>query len=105
MTADKGPIGSIKEEFELLERHISILKTVRGNQPIGLIRLSEMTEIPKHKVRYSLKILEKEGIIIATPDGATVSDRYDAFMDRTREYVQGLHESVEKLLDSLSGGE
>jgi len=35
MTDEKEPIGSISEEFALLERHIMILKTVKYNQPIG----------------------------------------------------------------------
>ena len=93
----KVPMGSIDEEFELLERHINILRTVHGNQPIGLIRLSEMTGIPKHRIRYSLKLLEQEGIIMATPDGATVTDKYDEFMESTREYVNSLYSRVESL--------
>ncbi len=94
-------MGSIDEEFELLERHISILRTVHGNQPIGLIRLSEMTGIPKHKVRYSLKLLEQEGIIRATQDGAVVTDGYDLFMESTREYVNSLYSRVESLKATL----
>ncbi len=101
MTENKEPIGSISEEFELLERHILILKTVKFNQPVGLIRLSEMTGIPKHKVRYSLKLLEKEGIIMATPGGATVTDRYDDFLKNISEYVKGLYSKVEELLSQI----
>lgn len=101
MTDSKGPTGSISEEFELLERHICILKTVHANQPVGLIRLSDMTGIPKHKVRYSLKLLEKEGIIVATQDGATTSDLYEGFMESTKTYIEGLHDKVERLMKSL----
>jgi len=101
MIDEKEPIGSISEEFALLERHIMILKTVRINQPIGLIRLSEMTGIPKHKVRYSLKLLEKEGIIRATTDGAVVTDKYDEFLKNISEYVKGLYSKVEELLSQI----
>ena len=101
MTDDKEPIGSISEEFELLERHIMILKTVKFNQPIGLIRLSEMTGIPKHKIRYSLKLLEKENIIVATPGGAMVTDKYDDFLKNISEYVNGLYTKVEELLSQI----
>ena len=96
-----NPVNSITEEFELLERHISILKTTRENQPIGLIRLSEMTGIPKHKVRYSLKLLEQQGIILATQEGATVTDGYDDFMRDVREYLGVLHDEIENLLGRL----
>ena len=92
-----GPISSIAEEFELLERHISILKTVCSSQPIGLIRLSECTGIPKHKVRYSLKLLEQQGIIRATPEGAVTTDRYAEFMASIKNGVDSLLEKAEKL--------
>ena len=101
MTNGKDPIGSITEDFDLLERHISILKATRDNQPIGLIRLSEMTGIPKHKVRYSLKLLEQQGIIKATQEGATVTDGYDDFMQKIEECLRGLRTRVQVLLERL----
>lgn len=70
---------------------------MKANQPVGLIRLSEMTGIPKHRVRYSLKLLEQQGIIHATPDGATVTDRYDGFMDEIAAYIDELAVRVEGL--------
>lgn len=70
---------------------------MKANQPVGLIRLSEMTGIPKHRVRYSLKLLEQQGIIHATPDGATVTDRYDGFMDEISKYIDELAVRVEGL--------
>lgn len=100
MTA-KDPVDSLYETLELLERHISMLRTVKENQPVGLIRLSEMTGIPKHKVRYSLKIMEQQGIVVATPEGATVSDGYEEFMKEMAESVEDLAEKVIALRDSL----
>ena len=101
MAHNKDPVGSLIEDVELLERHISILKTVKGNQPVGLIRLSEMTGIPKHRVRYSLKLLEQQGIIVATPEGATVSDRYDGFMNEISSYIDELATRIGKLRELL----
>ena len=101
MTEPKDPVESVNDDLELLERHISILRTVRDNQPVGLIRLSEMTGIPKHRVRYSLKIMEQQGIIVATPEGAVVSDGYDAFMASMAESVERLTEKVCLLRDAL----
>ena len=89
MTENKDPVGSLSDDVELLERHISILKTVRENQPVGLIRLSEMTGIPK--------LLEQQGIIHATPDGATVTDRYDGFMNEISRYIDDLAGKIEEL--------
>lgn len=101
MADNKDPVGSLIEDVELLERHISILKTVKGNQPVGLIRLSEMTGIPKHRVRYSLKLLEQQGIIVATPEGATVSDRYDGFMNDISSYIDELATRIGELKELL----
>ena len=101
MSEARDPVDSLNEDLELLERHISILRTVRDNQPVGLIRLSEMTGIPKHRVRYSLKIMEQQGIIVATPEGAVVSDRYDAFMNDMAASVERLAGRVCELRDAL----
>ena len=67
-------------ELDLMERHLLMLKATKENQPVGIIRLSEITDIPRHKVRYSLRLLEKDGLIVATPEGATVSERYDEYI-------------------------
>ena len=36
-------------EMDLIERHILMLKVTKENQPVGIIRLSELTGLPKHK--------------------------------------------------------
>ena len=56
--ADKKMIDKIDDDLELLARHIKMLRAIRENEPIGIIRLSEVTELPKHKIRYSLRLLE-----------------------------------------------
>ena len=101
--AGNDPVDSLRENLELLERHISTIRTVKENQPIGLIRLSEMTGIPKHKVRYSLKIMEQQGIIIATPEGAVVSDKYDEFMSHMAGSIEELASRVLALRDKING--
>ena len=46
--------SKIEAEIELLQRHVQMLKAIMDNEPIGIIRLSEMLRHPQHKVRYSL---------------------------------------------------
>ena len=88
---DTSPVTSkLTSEIELLERHILMLRITKENQPIGIIRLSELLGIPKHKVRYSLRILEDAGLIAATSGGATVTDGYAGFMEHVSEYLDGL---------------
>jgi predicted transcriptional regulator len=68
-------ITSVAEkEIDLLARHLDVLKTVKDHGPIGIIRLSKITGQPQHMVRYSLRTLEKGGIIKPSPQGAVVTE-------------------------------
>jgi len=80
----------LTSELDLLERHILMLKITRENQPIGIIRLSELLGIPKHKVRYSLRLLEQARLIQPSTDGARVTDDYDDFMSGAAAYLDAL---------------
>ena len=72
----RSSITSVAEkEIDLLSRHIDVLKTVKDHGPIGIIRLSQMTGQPQHMIRYSLRTLEKDGLIIPSRNGAVVTDR------------------------------
>ncbi|MCL2318126.1 MAG: hypothetical protein FWC44_03635 [Methanomassiliicoccaceae archaeon] len=97
MTRGASIFDSVHEEIELIGRHIDMLKVTKEMQPIGIIRLSEVLGMPKHKVRYSLRILEKEGLIIATSDGAMVSDKYDRFMNEVAEQLDELIANIKKI--------
>lgn len=70
-----GITSVAQKELDLLCRHIDVLKTVKDHGPIGIIRLSQMTGQPQHMIRYSLRTLEKDGIIVPSPHGAIVTDK------------------------------
>ena len=73
---NRSGITSVAEkELDLLTRHVDVLKTVKEHGPIGIIRLSQITGQPQHMIRYSLRTLEKDGIITPSPHGAVVTDR------------------------------
>lgn len=90
------------EEIELIERHIELLRATMENQPVGIIRLSEILDLPKHKVRYSLRVLEREGVITATPDGAVISGKYGEFMDGMSRYLESLVRRIEEVRARIS---
>lgn len=72
----KTTITSVAErELEIVNRHIDVLKTVLEEGPIGIIRLSQVTGQPQHIIRYSLRALEKEGVIHPSSAGAIVTDK------------------------------
>ena len=90
-------------ELELIERHVMMLKATKENQPIGIIRLSEILGIPKHKVRYSLRLLENEGLISPSTEGARVTERYDEFMADVERSLNDLEERIEHLRSIFAG--
>ena len=72
----RSSITSVAEkELDILCRHVNVLKTVKDHGPIGIIRLSQITGQPQHMIRYSLRTLEKDGLIIPSRQGAIVTDR------------------------------
>lgn len=83
-------VDRIASELELLARNVDILEKLAGKPPMGIIRLSESLKLPIHKVRYSLHLLEREGVIQPSADGAVVTDR-------SREYWESLDRSLDRM--------
>ncbi len=92
----------IDEDLELLDRHLELLHTLKVNGATGIIRLSEILGEPKHKIRYSLRLLEKDGAILPTPDGAVATDIYEEYMRSMLEYLAKLKKDVEDLEAKVS---
>jgi len=96
-------IEDLMEELNLLERHLKILKLLEREGPIGIMRISQITEIPPHRVRYSLRVLETEGMITATPEGAKIIGNLNEFYKNLKEKIEETSvrlEEIKKLLDS-----
>lgn len=85
----------VSGELEMLGRHLIILKCVVENEPIGILKLAEETKIPSHKVRYSLRVLEHEGLIAASAPGAVTTQR-------TKPFLNELEFMIEKLMDRVA---
>jgi len=75
---------------------MAILSAVIEHGPIGIVRLSEETDIPEHKVRYSLRMLEDDELVQPTPQGAIPADDVD-------ERVAEINEGIDELIDQLDG--
>ncbi|MGC8663134.1 MAG: transcriptional regulator [Thermoplasmata archaeon] len=93
-------IEDLKEEINLLERHIKILQLLYKEGPMGILRISQITDIPQHRVRYSLRILETERIISASPEGARVIGNVNDFIKKLKEDIS----EIEKKLNDLKNG-
>ncbi len=90
-------INKIEVELEMLERHLLILKCVIREEPIGIMKLAETTGLPKHKVRYSLRVLEHEGLIGPSLHGAVTTDKTKQFVGALGGRIDALEKRVEEI--------
>ncbi|KAA9399639.1 winged helix-turn-helix transcriptional regulator [Haloarcula sp. CBA1130] len=86
----------LEDQVEKEGRDLSILEAVIENGPIGIVRLAEETGVPKHKVRYSLRMLEDDELIEPTPQGAVPADNID-------ERVATINDGIGRLVEQLDG--
>jgi len=99
---NRSKITNVAEkELGLLSRHLEVLKTVRDHGPIGIIRLSQMTGQPQHMVRYSLRTLEKGGIILPSPNGAIVTEHIHETLGTLEDTLDNFTTTVQDLKKKL----
>ena len=90
-------VDRIEEELELLARNVEILEKLSKSPPIGIIRLSEALQLPIHKTRYSLHLLEREGVIQPSADGAVVTDKAVEFWANLNQSLARMSAVIERL--------
>jgi len=83
-------VARIEEELNLLARNVDILEKLAKSPPTGIIRLSEALHLPIHKTRYSLHLLEREGVIQPSADGAVITDK-------SKEFWTNLNQSLDRI--------
>ncbi|MFZ0830054.1 MAG: hypothetical protein WCB18_07930 [Thermoplasmata archaeon] len=83
-------VDRIASELDLLSRNVEILERLGDKNPLGIIRLSEALRLPIHKVRYSLHLLEREGVIQPSAEGAVLTDK-------ARQFWMQLDESLDRM--------
>ena len=89
--------GKASKDLELLKRHVTMLQFVADNEPIGIIKLAELMELPQHKVRYSLRLLEKDGLIKASTNGAKTTRKVEKFLEDLKEHLAEMNSSVKEV--------
>ena len=91
----------IETELDILKRHILVLKTLKENEPAGIIKLSDLTKHPQHMVRYSLRILEQDGLIEPSPQGAVTTDAVGDMMNLVKNKLKLMNKVLEELLKTI----
>ncbi|QLH82855.1 winged helix-turn-helix transcriptional regulator [Halosimplex pelagicum] len=87
-------VERLTKQVEKEERDLQILEAVIESGPIGIVRLSEETDVPEHKVRYSLRMLEDDELIEPTPNGAIPAD---GLGERVAEMNDGIDDLIARL--------
>jgi predicted transcriptional regulator len=87
-------IEKVKSEIELMQRHIEVLQTVVSHQPIGIMKLSELLDLPFHRIRYSLRVLEQMGYIRASSAGAVATSQ-------AKDLLANLNDEIETMVELL----
>jgi predicted transcriptional regulator len=89
-------IDRLEKEVDMLERHLQVLRMVIENEPIGIVKMSNETGYPHHKVRYSLRVLEEENLIEPSSQGAITTEQ-------TSEVVEDLDGKIDHIIEKLEG--
>lgn len=87
-------IDRLEKEVDMLERHLQVLRMVINNEPIGIVKMSNETGYPHHKVRYSLRVLEEENLIEPSSQGAITTEK-------TNEFLNDLDRKIDKVIGTL----
>jgi len=91
----------IETELDILKRHVKVLKVLKENEPAGIIKLSELTSHPQHMVRYSLRILEQEGLIEPSPQGAITTDVMKKSIPKLKLKLIEMNETINDIIKTL----
>ena len=88
-------VERLENQVEKEQRDVRILRAVIEHGPIGIVRLSEVTDLPEHKVRYSLRMLEEDELVEPTPNGAIPADDVE-------ERIEDINEGIDHLVGRLA---
>jgi len=90
-------LSRLEQEIELIKRHATILKFVVEKAPIGIMKLSELSGYPQHKVRYSLRVLEHQNLIKPSSEGAVATSKARKFI----KFLPGKIKQLSRRLENL----
>ena len=74
-------LSKIKGEVELLERHLSVMRVVARNGPIGIMKLEQMQYIKATPAGA-----------VATPKAYTMLEHFDEDLEELILHLAALHE-------------
>ncbi len=90
-------LSRVESELKMLRRHLEVLRLVLREEPIGILKLADEMGLPKHKVRYSLRVLENRGLIRPSQQGAVTTKKAKQFVNDFHEKFRVIEKEVEDI--------
>ncbi len=90
-------LEKLQQEIDLIGRHLEVVRVVVAHQPIGIMKLAELLDLPYHRVRYSLRVLEQGGYIRASPAGAMATPLAEEMLVHLDENIDNLIAKLEAM--------
>lgn len=73
------------------------------DEPIGIVKMSDESGYPHHKIRYSLRVLEEENLIEPSSQGAVTTDQTEDFVTELDSELDDNIEKIERMkIDSIT---
>ena len=87
-------LSRVKYELGLLGRHVKILRLLGEKGPLGIVKLSKLTGVPSHQVRYSLRVLQQSGFLEPTTKGAMINSKAKRFIAELENEKRKLAQTI-----------
>lgn len=87
----------LADQVEKERRDVAIFRAVVEHGPIDIVSLAEETDIPEHKVRQSVRMLENDGVVEPSEQGTVPPDDVEDQVTAINDGVDHLVERVEEL--------
>ena len=94
-------LKKLNQKSEIALRHLQVMKVVWENQPIGIFKLAEIMKVPRHKIRYSLRVLEQSGIIQPTQYGAIIREESLKLVENMKKDLKSALKRIEEMSEIL----
>ncbi len=102
----EGKISSqVVKELDQLHLMLRMIRAIEENQPIGIIKLSEIFDLPSHKVRYMLRILENDSVISPSSNGCTLNSGYEEYVEHQLSALRMIRSKTAEIEDEFSRAE
>ncbi len=101
MGNDLSLFRELKIDIETAKRHLEIIKALLKEQPVGIIKIAHETGLPEHKIRYSLRVLEKERLIEPSREGAILTKEFLENRDKIAEEAKEISDVMSEMYHNL----